>query len=150
MKTPITYLLKNLSADEMNEIVKRIIHLRQDVLHMTQSQFANSINISQTYLSQIEMGKRQLTASTIQQICSSLKVKREWLILGEDTTIFLTKEETAQTILNANQESVISAVCSAFSLDITNEEFLRWYLNLSADERLGFQNAVSFIQRLGC
>lgn len=148
MKSPMTYLLKNLSDTELSDIAKRITYLRQDILHMTQTEFSAPISISQTYLSQIELCQKKITASTLQKICSHFKVKREWLILGEGPDIFLTPEETMQTIIDAEQDAAITSLISAYHLDTSNEEFLRWYLSLTPEKRLCLQNAISFFRRI--
>lgn len=38
----------------------RITYLRNDILHMTQAEFASTLKISQTYLSLLESGKKAL------------------------------------------------------------------------------------------
>lgn len=148
MKSPMTCLLKNLSDSELSDIAKRITYLRQDVLHMTQTEFSMTINISQTYLSQIELCQKKITASTIQKICTCFKIKREWLILGEGSDIFLSPEDAHQTIIEAEQEAALLSLLNNYHLDASNEEFLRWYLSLTPEIRLGFQNATKFLRQL--
>ena len=43
----------------------RITYLRNDILHMTQAEFASTLKISQTYLCLLESGKKSITEAII-------------------------------------------------------------------------------------
>ena len=48
-----------LNGEDLKNITSRVIYLRNQILHMTQSEFASVLKMSQTYLSLIESGKRK-------------------------------------------------------------------------------------------
>jgi transcriptional regulator with XRE-family HTH domain len=50
---------------------------------MTQLNFANAINISQSNLSRIEKGIQPLTDRIIHDICREFKINEEWLRTGK-------------------------------------------------------------------
>lgn len=51
-------------------------------LNMTQEKFAESIGISRSNLTNIELGKIQLTGRVIKTICSVHNISEEWLKTG--------------------------------------------------------------------
>lgn len=71
----------------------RITYLRNDILHMTQAEFASTLKISQTYLSLLESGKKSITEAIISKILTTFRINSDWLIsgLGTDQDIFLDK-----------------------------------------------------------
>ena len=59
MKNHAINPLAELNHAELQQITDRIIYLRQDVLCMSQQQFADVVGISQTYLSLLENQKKE-------------------------------------------------------------------------------------------
>ena len=149
MKNTISNLLLNLSSEELFSIAERISYLRQDVLHLTQAQFASALDVSQTYLSQIENKKKSVTSTILSKISSTYNVRLEWLLVDSDNTdIFQSEQEIIQYSVSVKQEEAFHSLCSAFNLQKSNIDFLHWYLNISDDERAGIQQAINFFRKL--
>lgn len=62
----------------MNSRLKEV----RKTLEMTQEKFAESLGISRTNLTNIELGKIQLTNRLIKTVCSVYKVDEEWIRTG--------------------------------------------------------------------
>lgn len=77
----------------------RIKYLRKE-LDLTLEKFATRIGISGGALSNIELGKRNVTTQVIKSICREFNVREEWLKSGTGE-IFesLTKEERVAKLL---------------------------------------------------
>lgn len=149
MKNSISSLLLNLSAEEQLSIAERILYLRQDVLHLTQTQFASALDVSQTYLSQIENKKKTVTSTILYKISSTFNIRLEWLLESvEHTDIFQTDEEILQYSISQKQEEAFHSLCSAFHLQKSNIDFLHWYLSISDEKRTDFQQAINFLRKL--
>ena len=71
----------------------RLKELRKEKLKMTQEQFAESLGISRSNITNIELGNIALTDRMIKTICSIHNVNEEWL-----------KEGTGDIFLNNNNE----------------------------------------------
>lgn len=66
---------------EKSEIGQRIKHLRH--LHdYTQAEFAEMIDISVNFLSEIENGKKGLSQDTLAKICHQLNVSADFILFG--------------------------------------------------------------------
>lgn len=63
----------------MNERIKRI----RNELGMTQSDFAEKLNLSQNFIWMIEKGSREPSDRTIADICREFKVNEIWLRTGD-------------------------------------------------------------------
>ncbi len=149
MKNSISNLLMKLSSEEQLFIAERISYLRQDVLHLTQAQFASALDVSQTYLSQIENKKKVVSSTLIYKISSTFNVRLEWLLVDTDNdNIFQSDKEIIQYSISVKQEEAFHSLCSAFNLQKSNIDFLRWYLSISDEERAGIQQAISFFRKL--
>ena len=64
-------------------INERIKHLRKNILHLTQEEFAPAIKIGRSNLGNIEVGKTRVTDRVISDICEKYNVSEEWLRTGE-------------------------------------------------------------------
>lgn len=64
-------------------INERIKHLRKNILHLTQEEFAPGIKIGRSNLGNIEIGKTGVTDRVISDICEKHNVSEEWLRTGE-------------------------------------------------------------------
>lgn len=149
MKNSISNLLTKLSSEEQLFIAERISYLRQDILHLTQAQFASALDVSQTYLSQIENKKKVVSSTLIYKITSTYNVRLEWLLANTDNdNIFQSDKEIIQYSISIKQEESFHSLCSAFNLQKSNIDFLRWYLSISDEERAGIQQAISFFRKL--
>lgn len=149
MKNSISNLLLNLTSEEQFFIAERISHLRQDILHLTQAQFSAALEVSQTYLSQIENKKKAVSSTILYKISSIFNVRLEWLITNADNVdIFQSDKEIIQYSISVKQEEAFHSLCSAFNLQKSNIDFLHWYLSISDEERTSLQQAISFFRKL--
>lgn len=139
--------LNTLSAEDLQQLTKRIIHLRQDVLRMSQSQFAEKVEISQAYLSLLENQKKEFNIDTLMQIAISLKVNLDWLIygIGGDDNIF---QPNIHIHDPRDKENALSALKKAYSLTKNDIEFLQKYLALSDKERSAIIKAADSLRKL--
>lgn len=142
--------LQNLSTDDYSGIAARVVYLRTEILHMSQSQFASLLKISQTYLSMVENGKRQISGSIIQRIIATLSVNFEWLVygVGNDDEIFLSNTITKKYLESSSQSSSLSALQAAYSLNASEMDYISWYLSLSREERKQYVTAMKTISSM--
>lgn len=139
-----------LNEEDLKNIASRITYLRNQVLHMTQSEFASVLNMSQTYLSLIESGKKTITKSTIDNILSTFKINMEWLLfgIGTDEDIFLSSSYTKEYFTKSAQKSALSALQDAYQLKNNEIDFVNWYLSLSSKERSHFLSCIEGLSDL--
>ncbi len=74
----------------MIDIGKRITHFRQQ-RNITVNKLANMAGISQSYLRDIELGKKQPTVEYLSYICDALNIS---------LTTFFTDEKNADTLMS--------------------------------------------------
>lgn len=65
-------------------INERMRYFRKDVLHMNQTEFANSIGMKQTGVSYMERDGSTVTDQAIKATCSVHGIREEWLRAGEE------------------------------------------------------------------
>ena len=65
-------------------INERMRYFRKDVLHMNQTEFANSIGMKQTGVSYMERDGSTVTNQAIKATCSVHGIREEWLRTGEE------------------------------------------------------------------
>ena len=143
-------ILDTLSAEERSSISGRIKHLRCDILHMTQSEFAATVKISQSYLSFFENGDRDINMSAITSIATSLRINLDWLIygIGDDDNIFASENITKDFFVQSNQASVLKELQKAYSLKSAEISFLEWYLSLEPKRRQDFLKSINTLSAL--
>ena len=139
-----------LNEEDLKNTASRITYLRNQVLHMTQSEFASVLNVSQTYLSLIESGKKTITKSTIDNILSTFKINMEWLLfgVGTDEDIFLSSSYTKEYFTKSAQESALSSLQDTYQLKNDEINFVNWYLSLSSKERSHFLSCIEGLSDL--
>lgn len=144
MENSNQYLLDTLSPEELSSITDRIKYLRCGVLQMTQTQFALSANISQTYLSQLENGNKKINISTILHISSSLKINLDWLIygIGDDSNIFDSSQISKDLLIRSNQQTVLHDIQKVYSLKSKELDFISWFLSLPSKDRQKYIAAI--------
>ena len=143
-------ILDTLSSDELVLISNRIKYLRCEILHMTQSEFATSVKISQSYLSFLENGDRDINLSAIENIATSLRVNLDWLIygIGDDDNIFASQNITKDFLVQSNQLSILKELQKVYSLKSSEIEFLEWYLSLDSKKRQDFIKSINTLSSL--
>lgn len=67
----------------MSNANERIKYLRKEVLHLTQQEFSEALNISRSNMGNIETGQISLTERVISDICAKYNVNETWLRTGE-------------------------------------------------------------------
>lgn len=142
--------IDNLSEKELKGIASRITYLRNDILHMTQQEFCTILNISQTYLSLLENGKKQIQKTTIDKILVTFKVNIEWLIygIGTDEDIFLSGSITKDYLTKVSQNKVLSDLQKVYQLKERDVQFLQWYLDLPSSARTSLHSITDKLQEL--
>ena len=139
-------LLEDLSSAEKKAIVKRICQLRSEILHLTQEQFAKHTGISQSYLSQLESGRKGINTNTIYHICSTLQLDTDWLVFGTGQPFISdAPASTADILENSKRPVALLDLQKAFSLNDSDMAFLSMYVNLPLKERSRFTNALAVI-----
>lgn len=63
---------------------ERIKDLRKNILHLSQKDFADRINISRSNLGNIETNKINLTERVLTDVCRTFRVNRDWLTDGTE------------------------------------------------------------------
>ena len=137
--------LTDMPPAELQQIAVRIAHLRQDVLRMTQHQFAEAAGLSQAYLSLLENQKKSFNMETLMQIAFSLNVSLDWLTygIGGDENIF-----QAGCRGQRQQEEALAALKKAYSLKSADIEFIQNYLSLSDRERSALAKSSDALRKL--
>ena len=84
----------------------RIIEIRNCVgengKKMTQEEFANKLNLSRSFINQIEVGAKNPSDRTILDICKEFNVNETWLRTGEGEMFLPMDRETALAKMTAN------------------------------------------------
>lgn len=145
MKNYAVNPLTDLSPAEFQQIANRIAYLRQDVLCMSQQQFADTVGISQTYLSLLENQKKEFNMELLMQIISSLDVNLDWLIygLGGDENIFQARRNKIR-----QQEDALTCLKKAYSLKNSDIEFIQRYISLSDKDRSALMKMSDVLRKL--
>lgn len=142
------FRIEELSNEQQQEIIDRIVYLRNDVLEMNQSQFSSLLDLSQTYLSLVESGKRPLNTKLVLKVVSAFHVNYEWLITGnKETDIFSTASSSSEATTQLKTET-LQSLGQVYSLKTKDIDFLQWFLALSNKERSEFIQAIDNISRL--
>lgn len=102
---------------EFNLIIGLRIRELRESMHESREKFSEKCDISPSFLSDIERGKKCPTAKTIYKICSACSVSSDYIILGhksgfrKDTAI-----ELLQSFNEDDLEHVISILCELQAL----------------------------------
>lgn len=133
-----------------DSLASRIVYLRNDILHMTQSEFCSALKISQTYLSLIKAGKKNITKTIISNILTTFNVNADWLLsgIGSDQDIFLDNELPKIYLPVANSESVLNELQKLCSLSNDETSFISWFVSLPAKDRAQFISSVETFSAL--
>ena len=71
----------DISKDFNLTIGLRIREIRES-LHLTREQFSELCDISNSFLTAVESGKKSITSKTIYKICSNASISADYLIFG--------------------------------------------------------------------
>lgn len=122
----------------------RITYLRNDILHMTQAEFASTLKISQTYLSLLESGKKSITKAIISKILTTFRINSDWLIsgLGTDQDIFLDKIDPKKYIIQPDTAASLYDLQKLCHLSDNETSFVSWFISLPAKDRALFLSCI--------
>jgi transcriptional regulator with XRE-family HTH domain len=139
--------ISNYDSTSLNyeDIGFRISHLRNDILHMTQADFSSALDISQTYLSMIENGKKQIQQPILDKILITFKVSIEWLLFGMGDDILLSDDMAGDFIKKKSQDSTLSDLKQYYGLRQDEYAFIKWLLSLPSSERRQFVSSINSI-----
>lgn len=125
MKKPAS-VLDTLSNEEMATVIERIIFLREKSEGLTQEQFAQKLHVTQSYISQLEAGRKPLSKSAYEKILNVFNVKPEWLLYGISDNVYRDNQDEQQTVA----------------------DFLDWFKSLSIEKQASFAKSVKEISNL--
>lgn len=75
----------------------RIREIRE-AYHMTQAEFSERCNLSESFLAAVEGGRKGVTAKTLYKICTAMNVSADYFIRGKDNGFEL---DTLAEIINS-------------------------------------------------
>lgn len=105
--------------DKLNERIGYII----EHLGMTKTAFAEHLNVSQAFVSQLCSGVKQPSERTLLDICREFKINYLWLT------------EEKGDMFTATPESVVDELAEDFNLDDIDKKIIESYLKLNESQR---------------
>lgn len=109
------------------------LKLLRDSLGLSQKEFASKLNVSDTTISKLEKGERNITDRMFTQICDTFNVNPNWLRNGEGTIHKV-----------IDDLSIAQMMGKVFAED---DEFLKkvflTFSNLSSEERAVIQKVIN-------
>ena len=90
---------------------------------MTKTAFAERLNVSQAFVSQICSGAKQPSERTLMDICREFRINYLWLTKGKGD------------MFTTTPESVVKELAEDFKLDDIDKKIIEKYLELSDDQR---------------
>lgn len=85
----------------------RRIRQKRIALHWTQSQLAQAVGLSVSFLGHIERGSRKASLETIVDICNALDITPGYLL---EDSLSISQEAAAATGLNARQRTALNQI----------------------------------------
>lgn len=104
----------------MNERLKKL----RKYLDLSQKVFAEKLGITDSGLSNLENGKRNLTEQMIISICREFNVNRAWLVEG------------VGDMLTNLPETILDELALQFDLSVEEKELVSDFCNLSKEQRM--------------
>ena len=121
----------------MNERISEII----DALKMSKTAFAEKLNVSQAFISQVCSGAKRPSDRTVSDICSKFNVNEEWLRTGEGSMFV---EMTRDEVINQYLGELIKSTDPEGDFQ---KRFVRALAQLSADEWKMIESFVESIKK---
>lgn len=109
------------------------LKLLRDDLGLSQKEFGNKLNVTDTTISKWESGVRNLTDRTVTQICDTFNVNYEWFMTGEGNMY--------RTIDDLNIANMMGKVF-ADDDDFLKKVFLT-FSSLNNEERVVIQKVIN-------
>jgi len=73
-------------SKEYNVLVGMRIRQTRELLSFSREKFSEKCGISNSFLADIERGKKGLSSETLYKICTAANISPEYIILGTDTS----------------------------------------------------------------
>ncbi|MDY4838344.1 MAG: helix-turn-helix transcriptional regulator [Lachnospiraceae bacterium] len=133
-------VLGNFSKKNLMQVAERLTFLRNDILHLNQSQCASILGISQTYLSLIESGKRKIKMDTVYTYVERLNVNIEWILYGNDEKGIVGNEPkfNSEYLVQKQKQDCLLSLKNTFNLDDVEIDFISKYLSQDKSKRKRF------------
>lgn len=116
----------------MSELSKRINHIIES-LGMKKTAFAERLNVSQAFVSQLCSGVKQPSERTLMAICREFRVNYLWLTEGEGD------------MFTSTPESVVDELAEDYKLDDVDKKIIKKYLELSDEQRAVIKEYIKSI-----
>ena len=107
----------------MIKLINDRIKLIRESVRLSQSEFAEKLNLKRNSISLMEGGKRNPSNRTINDICKVFNVSEEWLRTGEGSMI---SNDVSSTMQQLKKE---------YDLNSFDYELIAQYLQLTTDQR---------------
>ena len=104
---------------ELNERISYII----EKLGMTKTAFAERLNVSQAFVSQLCSGIKQPSERTVMDICREFRINYLWLTEGKGD------------IFTTTPESIVDELAEDYHLDDIDKKIIENYLQLDDNQR---------------
>ena len=147
MKSTSSTIFSGLSEKELIAITERIVHLRQDILCQSQEQFADMLNISQSYLSLVESNKKPLNENIVRKICTALQVDVSWLLFGQGDEKSILRS-VREKISNTSCRQTLKDLQNTYSLKSSEMDFISWFLSLDTSDRASLIRSIRDLQQI--
>lgn len=121
--------INNFDDATSNMLADRIVYLRTTVFNMTQKEFSDALNISQSYLSLIEKKQRKINKDFIIKLLNTFNIGIDDLCSGDFNITNL-------------RPSALTDLSKAYGLSYADEKFIESFLMLSSQERASFINSI--------
>lgn len=106
----------------MSELNERISYIIEN-LGMTKTAFAERLNVSQAFVSQLCSGAKQPSERTLMDICREFRVNYLWLTEGKGD------------MFTETPKSVVDELAEDFKLDDIDKKIIENYLQLDDNQR---------------
>ena len=100
---------------------------------LNQKEMGERINLSQTHISSLENGTREVTNRIISDICREFNVDEHWLRTGEggENVIFV-----------ENDSAIIAELANEYKLDAVDIKIIEHYIKLPDEDRKKIKNYI--------
>lgn len=78
---------EHILTNSKKEIGKRIRGFRTSS-NLTQAQFAESLDVSTNFISEVETGKKNISLETLCRLCEQYNLSSDYLLFGKDSSAF--------------------------------------------------------------
>lgn len=101
---------------------ERLKNLRKE-LKMNQEEFGRRLGVSNTAISKLEKGERNITEQMVLSICREFRVNYFWLTEGKGDMFVGTPQD------------VVDEIAEDYNLDDLDKKIIQKYLELNAEQR---------------